>query len=351
MTKAMRIGMYTSALPQPGRKPGGVDIFVDRLAEQLAQRGHRVTMFSYSALPGDRSYELCRLSPAATANSPVKRLVNAPLRLNRLNTSELDILHLHGDDWFFTRRTVPTVRTFHGSALYEARTATGRKRSASQYVIYGLEFASARLATRTYSVTPDPAIGYRVDGHLNLAYEAPPAIDSARAEDPTVLFVGTWLGRKRGKLLHDAFQRDVRTRIPDARLVMVSDHCEPGPGVEWHRRPSDEELSRLYGAAWVFCLPSAYEGFGIPYLEAMAHGTAVVSTANPGSRYVLDDGRAGVLARDGELGSVVAELLSDAERRQTLIAAGAERAAAFRWHQVLDEHEQAYVAAVAAFGR
>lgn len=46
---------------------------------------------------------------------------------------------------------------------------------------------------------------------------------------PTVLFVGTWEGRKRGRLVAEAFERVVRPRVPDARLWMVVDRDVHGP--------------------------------------------------------------------------------------------------------------------------
>ena len=56
---------------------------------------------------------------------------------------------------------------------------------------------------------------------------------------------------------------------------------------------SDADLIAAYQRAWVFCLPSDYEGFGIPYAEAMSCGLPVVATRNLGARYVTDEGRAG----------------------------------------------------------
>jgi glycosyltransferase involved in cell wall biosynthesis len=274
----------------------------------------------------------------------------APAKLNALDTTGIDVLHLHGDDWFYVRRRVPTVRTFHGSALFEARTATRARRRASQYVTYGLELSASRLATRSYGVIPGDGPGYATCGHLPLAFEAVYAArEIDRASAPTVLFVGTWNGRKRGRFLQEAFIRHVRPRVPDARLVMVSDHCDHAPGVHWAVRPSDDELAELYREAWVFCLPSSYEGFGQPYLEAMAHGTPVIATSNPGSRFVLDRGRYGILAGDDELGDRLATLLTDEPARIELANAGRRRAAEFGWDQLLDRHERAYLGAIEAF--
>jgi phosphatidyl-myo-inositol alpha-mannosyltransferase len=327
----LRIGLYTSSLAHSHRKPPGVDVFVERLAEQLVLAGHDVTMITYSPAAEARSYATCQLRPEATATSRLRRMLLAPARLNRLDTDRLDLLHLHGDDWFYLNRRVPTLRTFHGSALYEARFATRARRRMSQYATYGLEVLASRLATAAYGVIPDDGPGYATVGHLPLAVDLPSAIEYGRVDPPTVLFVGTWAGRKRGAMLHDAFTREVRPRIPDARLVMVSDRCEPAPGIEWLARPSDEELIALYRSAWVFCLPSSYEGFGLPYLEAMANGAPVLAASNPGSRFVLDGGRYGVIAEDNDLGAKLSWLLVDSNARQQFAREGRKRAEQFGW--------------------
>lgn len=352
--RSLRIGLYTSSLAPSHRKPPGVDVFVDRLAERLARRGHEVTVFTYTASAMPRTYQLRTLSPAKTATSRLRRMFVAPIRLNEVDTSGLDVLHLHGDDWFYVRRRVPTVRTFHGSALYEARYATRARRRASQYLTYGLELVAAQLATCAYGVIPGDGPGYRTTGHLPLGVDLP-AVDRVdffrRPEPPTVLFVGTWAGRKRGAFLHQVFARAVLPRVPNARLIMVSDRCEPAPNVTWLDRPTDEELDALYRAAWVFCLPSSYEGLGLPYIEAIAHGTPVVATSNPGSRFVLGSGRHGVITDDARLGDQIAALLLDDGARTAFAQAGLRRAADFGWDDVLDSHERAYRDAIAAFGR
>jgi phosphatidyl-myo-inositol alpha-mannosyltransferase len=348
-SNSLAVGLYTSSLPQSHRKPPGVDVFVDRLGERLARRGHRVVMFTYSPPEANRTYEHRVLKPPSTATSRVRRMFVAPVRLNAVDTSGLDVMHLHGDDWFYVRRRVPTVRTLHGSAFYEARYATRTRRRVSQYLTYGLEVLAGRLATGSYGVNPSPGPGAGRTGHLPLAVDMPAVRSVERPPPPVVLFVGTWAGRKRGQLLHETFIRDVLPRVPEARLVMVSDHCEPGPGVHWIARPTDEELAILYRSAWVFCLPSSYEGFGIPYIEAMAQGTPVVATSNPGSRFVLDGGQYGVLSGERGLGEAIATLLLDDEARSAWASRALERVAEFGWEALLDQHERAYRRAMTAF--
>jgi glycosyltransferase involved in cell wall biosynthesis len=345
----LRIGLYSSTLPRADGKPGGADVHVDRLAERLARRGHHVVVFTYSAAPSERTYEVRTLQPSSLVTSRARRMLLAPARLNSLDTRGLDVLHLHGDDWFYIRRQLPTVRTFHGSALYEARYATRTRRRLSQYAVYGLELTASRLATRAYGVIPRIGPGYGAAGHLPLGIDVPTYESFTRPGPPTVLFVGTWRGRKRGSLLRDAFLAHTAPVVPDARLVMVSDHCEPGPRVVWARRPSDEELNDLYRSAWLFCLPSRYEGFGIPYLEAMAQGTPVIATSNPGARFVLEEGRHGRIVSEPELGTQLAALLLDEGERLALARAGRQRAKAFSWGAAIKRHEDAYHDAIARF--
>jgi glycosyltransferase involved in cell wall biosynthesis len=342
--------MFHSTLPQPGRKLGGVEVFVHRLTEKLIERGHDLTVFSLSCAPPNANYEANWPLKPIPDRSAARRLIELPVRLNGIPTSELDILHLHGSDWFYIRRSAPTMRSFYGSALLEARHATRLRRTATQLAVFPLELCSARIATRAYSVGPGWRRLYKLSGELNCGVEVPDHAPDVRTGPPSILFVGTWEGRKRGRFLYDLFLHTIRPRIPDAELWMVSDSCVETQGIRWIKSPSDAELVDLYRRAWVFCLPSTYEGFGIPYIEAMSQGTPVVATANPGACYVLDSGRAGLLASDDTLRDVLVRVLSDCALRDSLSCAGRARALDFVWDRVLDDHESAYEATILAWG-
>jgi phosphatidylinositol alpha-mannosyltransferase len=350
---SLRIGVLSASLPRAGRKPGGVDVHVHRLSNRLALRGHRVRVASFSPAPPDARYEAVALRPAGLGERTLTRISAASVAFNLLDTSDLDVVHLHGDDWFYLRRGVPTVRTFHGSALMEARHATRARRRALQLVCFAGELLAARLATASYGLIPGDGRPYRARGPLPIGVDVPPAADLARGGPPTVLFVGTWEGRKRGRLLHEVFLREVLPRVPDARLQLV---CETpagpagSPGVEWLGAPDDATLAELYSRAWVFCLPSSYEGFGLPYVEAMARGTPVVATPNPGSRHVLTSGRDGLLAPPAQLGAAIVRLLRDEPYRLELARRARERALAFSWDAALAAHECAYLDAIARHG-
>jgi phosphatidylinositol alpha-mannosyltransferase len=341
----MKVAIYHANLPEPGRKPGGVEVYVHRLANALGSRGHEIEVLTYSAAPADATYTVRRLPPSRAENSRLLRQYVASWGLNFQDLRDFDVVHTHGDDWFWLRRPLPVVRTFHGSAKLERSSATSAKRRIDKSVIYPLERLAGRLATSTYGVGTDSAEIYGTDGLLpsGIDLDVPKRVPTRR---PTILFVGSWSGRKRGAMLKRVFCEQIQPHLPDALLWMVSDECEPGEGVRWVQTPTDAELRDLYSRAWVFCLPSTYEGFGIPYLEAMAQGVPVVASSNPGSRMLLEEGGRGIIAGDDELGARLLELLREPERRDALAEVGRERAGEFSWDTIAQRHEQAYDLAI-----
>jgi len=235
--------------------------------------------------------------------------------------------------------------------LLEARTATSLRRRVDQRLVFMLELLAARLATATYGVGVDSEIIYDTRGQLPLGVDL---FDEARerlSSHPTIMFIGTWRGRKRGAFLHEVFRREVRASLPEAQLWMVSDFCEPAEGVRWMQAPSDGELSDALAQSWVFCLPSTYEGFGIPYLEAMAHGVPVVATPNLGAQMLLGGGRWGILAEDQDLGRRLIELLQDVPMCESLSREGRLRAREYDWERIVERHERAYVEAIELWQR
>ena len=157
---------------------------------------------------------------------------------------------------------------------------------------------------------------------------------------PYVLSVGTAEPRKNLAAVFAAFARLGRD---DVDLVVV------GPD-GWHEDVAAlagsvsrqrvyllgfvpaEDLPGLYAGASVFCYPSLFEGFGLPVLEAMAQGAAVVTSA--GTSMVEVGGDAVVLVDPSDPDAVaeaLAALLDDLSEAARLGAAARVRAEEFTW--------------------
>ncbi|MFV8227794.1 glycosyltransferase family 4 protein [Mycolicibacterium fortuitum] len=119
---------------------------------------------------------------------------------------------------------------------------------------------------------------------------------------------------------------------------------------------SDEELAALLASAEVACIPSLYEGFSLPAVEAMASGTPIVaSRAGALPEVVGDDGACARLVRPAdvdELTSVLGELLDSPSERCKLGAAGRQRALdVFSWESVAAQTVAVYEMARARAGK
>jgi glycosyltransferase involved in cell wall biosynthesis len=94
----------------------------------------------------------------------------------------------------------------------------------------------------------------------------------------------------------------------------------------------DAELAALYRGCFAFVYPSRYEGFGLPVVEAMACGAAVIATRCTSLPEIV--GSAGLLVDPESTGGYFDAMLTlstDEARRQALRAAGSEQAARFSW--------------------
>lgn len=115
---------------------------------------------------------------------------------------------------------------------------------------------------------------------------------------------------------------------------------------------SDSELAGLLASAEIACIPSLYEGFSLPAVEAMASGTPIVASRAGALPEVLGpDGGCARLVPPGdaaELIRVVGELLASPDQRRRLGAAGRRRALeVFSWESVAAQTARVYERAIA----
>lgn len=327
----------------PSESKIGVGYQVHALANELTRRGHHVDVFSPCAPVDGALYG--HIHVPLTGSLRTFRFAS---EMRRRDLSSYDVLHAHGEDYWMWRRRVPVhVRTLHGSCFEEARHIRGAREKARMVLLGFTEVLASLVADTTVLISPQtrrwtPWVSTVIPNGVDRAFFSAP--DAQKSELPTVLFVGTWNGRKRGADLARIFDEQVRPRVPGATLRMVTQDAPAlvSDGVAVLGRLSDAELADEYRGAWVFCLPSSYEGFGIPYAEAMAAGLPIVATPNAGARYVTDDGAFGVLSELDELGTTLVALLTDTAERKHWGGLARERSVEFELGSVADSYERVY---------
>jgi glycosyltransferase involved in cell wall biosynthesis len=178
------------------------------------------------------------------------------------------------------------------------------------------------------------------------------------SEQHYVLFVGSEAPRKNLSTLIRAFAL-VKQQIPGVKLLKVGSSqfsqerrklealiakLDLQRDVQFFEFVLDEDLPAFYNAADVVVMPSLYEGFGLPIVEAMACGTPVVCARAGSLPEVVGDGGVQVYPRDvNALAEALSALLNSPEERLRLGQVGRERASKFTSQQAACETHQIYM--------
>jgi glycosyltransferase involved in cell wall biosynthesis len=203
-------------------------------------------------------------------------------------------------------------------------------------------------------------LGVRVSADAAVTPEAELRSRLALGERPVVLTVGAKRPHKNLAGAIDALAGIPAERRPVLILVgyAVADHerelreharaLELDEDVRFVGWVDDADLEGLYGMAVCAVLPSLYEGFGLPVLEAMARGVPVICSNRSSVPEVA--GGAAVLVdpeRPPEITAALERVLADHALRERLRAAGRERAREFNWDHTARLVAQCYERALA----
>jgi glycosyltransferase involved in cell wall biosynthesis len=299
------------------------------------------------ALAATGDDELIAFAPAGTAlpDGVAHVAVDAPhysLRELVAVGRAADRAHLdlfHAPHYVVPFTGVPVVVTIHDLihltwpprnplAPFYARAMLGRAVRKARRVLTVSE-ASKRAIVETLLVSPDD-VAVTPNGIDERFFESRPP--SPVPCPPYFLFVGNDKPHKNLGVLKDAV-----ARLRGVRLVVA------GAG----NFVSDDELAALYRGAIALVMPSAEEGFGLPAAEAMACGTAVITSRAAALVEVTGDAALHVDAEPRALAAAMQRLLDDDDLRRALAIRGRERARSMTWTRCAELTRAAYRRAIA----
>jgi phosphatidylinositol alpha-mannosyltransferase len=343
---------------------GGVREHVIHLAAQHRALGHDVTIVAPASDPEALRHPDVRISgtvaPVPGAGS-IARISLSPAvvpRLRRLlREGRFDVVHIHEPltplvglaALVGAPPEAVRVGTIHG---YRPRLRILRVLNRPLSALMGR--LDARVAV---SVDAGDWAGRYFPGRYHIISDG---VDVERFADPTVkpidrfddgrpnvLFVGRLEPRKGFRHLLDAFPA-VQRAVPGTRLLVVG-HYGDAQRRRWQAEAAsrgvtdvelvgfvpDQDMPRWYRTAEVFCAPSTgYEALGIVLLEAMASGTALVTTDIEGYRTVVTPGRDALVVPPGDpraLADALVRVLSDPELSRRLVERAQQRVRDYDW--------------------
>lgn len=363
---SVNVGMVVEQMWQP--VPGGSGRYIVEVADRLADQGVRAIGIAARRGAGEPTPNEVGLTiPVLNSALPRRALYAA---WDRLGTPSVDRMLgvgsgggadvVHATTWAIPPTSRPlavTVHdvaflrdpdhfTAHGSAYFHRALEITRKRAdaiivpsqatADDCIEAGL--GASRITVIPHGLSHTPVTDAQVDEFRS----------RHGLKRPYILWVGTREPRKNLPTLLAAYEQ---MRGTDLDLVLVgpagwgsdpTDAPLPAGRVHVLGRLDDTDLACAYAGARVFTFPSIWEGFGLPVLEAMAHGTPVVTSADTCMAEITGSD-AGLLVPATDA-SALAEALEAAagSEHDRLAAAGIERAHDYTWEASAAAHAAIY---------
>lgn len=165
------------------------------------------------------------------------------------------------------------------------------------------------------------------------------------AKENYILFVGTFEPRKNLKRLLEAYSllsNSIKDKYPlilvggsgwgNENINLMIDQLKISNFVKVLGYVSNQDLEKIYSKAYLFVMPSLYEGFGLPVLEAMSFGVPVVTSKASSLPEITGDSAILVNPKSTEsIKNGILEVLNDENLRDSLSKAALEKSKFFSW--------------------
>lgn len=322
-----------------------------KLVEHLRANGHQVEVVS---LPW-RNY-LAHLTDNFSSSlfERLRRLEVDLLLQDELNHPSLFVLNrrLRPQVAYPIVAIVHHLRSREPRAALNALYATIERRYLNRVDGFIFNSRTTQGVVESLLSRPCPSVVARPAGD-RLVPRTSTAQITQRAEQPgplRVAFVGALIRRKAPQLLIEAL-----TRLPrgDFELHLAGSpavepryaaglrayiaHAGLGEYVHLRGHLADTALADLLLSSHVLALPSAYEGYGIAYLEGMGFGLPAIGTRAGAAHELISHGKDGFLIPPGDAATLAAHLAALHTDRQMLARLGAAALARYRAHPTWEE--------------
>jgi glycosyltransferase involved in cell wall biosynthesis len=334
-------------------RSGGVRRYTEELSRALAQNFPQDEFWLLS----DQQFDLpTPVLPNLKAGQAPHNMLERRWWLWGLQAeiSRLGINVFHGTDFSVPYLPVrPSVMTLHDLSPWMDpiwHTDSERVRIRTPMLL--------RLGLATMILTPSEAVRKQTIARFHLQNDRVVAVPLAAASIfrptpappdrvPYFLYVGTLEPRKNLHLLVEVWRELRKQHLIDLVLAgrRRADFPEmhPEPGLHLLGLTAEDELPKLYSGALACVYPSYYEGFGLPVLEAMQCGAAVIASSDAAISEVAGDAAFLVDVRDDNawleaLGAAVEQ----PDRIQRMRAKALARAAQFSWNKTAQLTREVY---------
>jgi glycosyltransferase involved in cell wall biosynthesis len=327
----VRIALDASYSVDP--RPSGIGIYSSEILNGLA-----------AAYPRDEFLHCYRPGKYASVSRTACPNVRRRVLLSSLPTFRADLFHALNQR-LDSRPAKKVLCTFHdlfvltaeySSPEFRARFARQARDAARRAdLIIAVSDFTARQVSDLLAVEP---ARIRVVPHG--VHPAPPI---QQAREKIVLFVGVLQMRKNLLRLIEAFE----VLPEDWRLVLagapsgygaaaILERARAHPRIQITGYLAAAAIGQLYARASIFAFPSLDEGFGIPVLEAMAHGLPVITSNSSALPEVAGDAALLVSPLDSaEIEEALLRLAQSEDLRRQLAARGETRARAYTWSRAV----------------